>query len=81
VRVGLAQLPDRIGWLDITGVAALAGTGFTVSLLLTRLAFDDPTRTDAVTLAVLAASIVSALLGAAIIRFRARVTRDATGTA
>ena len=77
VRTGLAQLPERIGWWDILGVATLAGTGFTVSLLLTRLAFDEPGRTDAVTLAILAASVLSAVLGAAIIRLRAR----ASGTA
>ena len=81
VRVGLAQLPDRIGWPDSAGVAVLAGTGFTVSLLLTRHAFDDAERIDGVTLATLAASVVAAVLGAAIIRVRSRVTRGAKGTA
>jgi Na+:H+ antiporter, NhaA family len=70
VRVGLAQLPERVGWADIAGVAALAGTGFTVSLLLTRLAFDGPQQVDAGTLSVLAASLVASLLGAVILRAR-----------
>jgi NhaA family Na+:H+ antiporter len=70
VRLGLAALPDRVGWVDVTAVAALAGTGFTVSLLLTRLAFPDPGRGDAVTLALLVASVLSSVLGACIIRAR-----------
>ena len=72
VRLGAARLPQGIGWADVTGVAALAGTGFTVSLLLTQLAFDDPGRVDAVTLAVLAASVVASLLGALLLRARRR---------
>ena len=52
VRLGVAQLPARVGWVDVAAVAALAGTGFTVSLLLTRLAFDgDASRIESVTLA------------------------------
>lgn len=70
VRSGLARLPERIGWWDIAGVAALAGTGFTVSLLLTGLAFADPERVQSVTIAALAGSVVSAGLGAAIVRGR-----------
>jgi NhaA family Na+:H+ antiporter len=72
VRLGIAQLPDGVGWPDIAAVAALAGTGFTVSLLLTRLAFEDPIRGDAITLAVLLASTVAAVLGAIVLRLRQR---------
>jgi NhaA family Na+:H+ antiporter len=70
VRLGLAQLPGDVGWRDITAVAVLAGTGFTVSLLLTGLAFDDRGRADAVTLAVLLASTAAAVLGALVLRTR-----------
>ena len=69
VRTGLARLPEQVGWPDIVGVAVLAGTGFTVSLLLTELAFSGP-QADRVTLAVLAASVAAALLGALVIRAR-----------
>jgi NhaA family Na+:H+ antiporter len=70
VRLGLAQLPGDVGWGDITAVAVLAGTGFTVSLLVTGLAFDGPPQTDAVTLAVLLASTAAALLSALLLRVR-----------
>ena len=70
VRLRVAQLPDRVDWWDLTGVAALAGTGFTVSLLLTQLAFDDADRRTSVTLAVLAASVAASLVGAVVLRLR-----------
>jgi NhaA family Na+:H+ antiporter len=81
VRLGLAQLPSRVRWREIAAVAALAGTGFTVSLLLTGLAFDDPVRREAATLAVLLASTAAALLGALVLRAGRGVHDDLGGTA
>ncbi len=69
VRTGIARLPEELGWADVAGVAVLAGTGFTVSLLLARLSF-DPERADRVVLAVLTASVVASTLGALAIRAR-----------
>ena len=71
VRTGLARLPAGLAWSDVAGVAVLAGTGFTVSLLLAALAFDgDPERADRVVLAVLVASLLASVAGAAAIRAR-----------
>ena len=71
VRLRLAVLPAGLGWSDVAGVALLAGTGFTVSLLIAVLAFaDDPARADRVTLAVLVASVVASVLGAVAVRLR-----------
>ena len=70
VRLRLATLPKGVAWADVGGIAVLAGTGFTVSLLLTELAFDDPARVDRVTLAVLVASTAASVLGALAIRAR-----------
>ena len=70
VRLRLATLPSNLGWSDVAGVAVLAGTGFTVSLLLAELAYADEERVARVTLAVLLASIVASVLGAAAIRAR-----------
>ena len=70
VRLGLASLPRGLAWSDVAGVAVLAGTGFTVSLLIARLSFDDPARADRVVLAVLVASVVASVLGALAIRAR-----------
>ena len=71
VRVGLARLPRGLAWSDVAGVAVLAGTGFTVSLLMVELAFaSDAARADRVTLGVLVASAVASVLGALAIRAR-----------
>ncbi len=69
-RLRLARLPAGLGWSDVGGVAVLAGTGFTVSLLIARLAFTDPARGDRITLAVLVASVLASLLGALAVRLR-----------
>ena len=52
-----------ISWRDVVGVAVLAGIGFTVSLLVADLSFAGAER-DAAKTAVLAGSLVSAVLAA-----------------
>ena len=70
-----AELNEDLGWRDIVGVAAVAGVGFTVSLLVADLSFTGAER-DAAKTAVLAGSLVAALLGALALghRDRFRVT-------
>ena len=59
--------------LDFLAVAALAGVGFTVSLLMAKLAFADyPDLAAEATLAVILGSVISMLIGAFIAQFRAR---------
>jgi NhaA family Na+:H+ antiporter len=41
VRVGLAKLPEDLGWLSIYGIALLCGVGFTMSLFIGSLAFEE----------------------------------------
>jgi NhaA family Na+:H+ antiporter len=63
VRLGLAALPAGVGWRQIHAVGVLAGIGFTMSLFIDTLAFQDPALRDMAKLATLAASIASAVLG------------------
>ncbi|MSU91057.1 Na+/H+ antiporter NhaA [Rhodobacteraceae bacterium 2CG4] len=67
VRSGLASLPDGVGWRHIYGVSCLAGIGFTMSLFIGGLSFADPDLRDAVRLGVLAGSILSGVLGFAVL--------------
>ena len=64
------RLPGGLRPRDLLGVGLLAGVGFTVSLLVAHLAFEDEGLGDAATLAVFAGSLVSALAGAIVIRRR-----------
>ena len=63
VRFGRARLPAGAAWRGIMAVGAMAGIGFTVSILVAGLAFDDPGRVDEAKLAILAASVLAALGG------------------
>lgn len=61
---------------NLIGVSALGGIGFTVSFLVASLSFEDPTVIAVARVGVLAGSLISALLGFAIIKFTlARQTR------
>ena len=75
-RFTRADLDDGLAWIDVLGLALLAGIGFTVSLLIGDLAFGARSeRDDHVKVGVLAGSLVSALLAAAVLRSRNRVYR------
>lgn len=68
-----AQLPEHAGWPELAGAGMLAGVGFTVSLFVTGLAF-EPAIADQAKIAVLGASCLAGLLGAAVLL--ARPTTD-----
>ena len=67
VRVGPGRMPENLDWPAIGGVAPLKGIGFTIAIFITTLAFEDQALQDIATLAVLAASLLSALIGLAVI--------------
>ncbi len=70
VRLGFARLPQGSSWLSIYGVALLTGIGFTMSLFIGSLAFErgDFDYLAATRVGVLTGSIMSAVLGYAILR-------------
>jgi NhaA family Na+:H+ antiporter len=68
VRLGMGRLPNGATWRHIVGVGLLGGIGFTVSLLITGLAFEDPALVDEAKLGVLFASVVSGVAGFAYLR-------------
>ncbi len=72
VALGLAEKPERAGWVQLYGVALLAGIGFTMSLFIGGLAFHDPVLIEEVKVGVLAGSALSALAGYALLRFASR---------
>ena len=67
VLPGLAKLPEHATWSHMLGVACLAGIGFTMSLFIGTLAFSDASHIDAVRAGVIAASILSAVFGLAVL--------------
>jgi Na+:H+ antiporter, NhaA family len=63
IKSGLAKMPEGANWSMMYGVALLCGIGFTMSLFIGGLAFDDAAHATAIRLGVLAGSIVSGTLG------------------
>jgi NhaA family Na+:H+ antiporter len=78
VRLGVGVLPRGTGWSHVVGLGMTGGIGFTVALFVTGLSFDDPVLTDAAKMGIFAASIVSGLVGLAMLR---SVTAAATANA
>jgi Na+:H+ antiporter, NhaA family len=67
VRSRVASLPPEVGWWELAGAASLAGIGFTVSLFVTNLAFEDPALQASAKLGVLIASAIASGVGAAVL--------------
>ena len=72
VRSGLGTLPRGVNTRHLMGGAALAGIGFTVSLFVADLAFDDPAVQEEAKVGVLAASALAAAVGYAFFRWAGR---------
>jgi NhaA family Na+:H+ antiporter len=70
-RLTHAELNPDLSWRDVLGVAILAGIGFTVSLLVSDLAFEGAQQEYAKT-GVLAGSLLAALVGALVLGHRDR---------
>lgn len=66
VKSGLSPMPEGLSWRDVAVVGLLAGCGFTVSLLVTELAFADPTMQDEVKIGVFVGSVLAAATAAAL---------------
>jgi NhaA family Na+:H+ antiporter len=74
--LGIARRPRGTSWLQIYGVSLLCGIGFTMSLFIGGLAFDDPAQASAVKIGVLGGSILSAVVGYLVFLAAARRARD-----
>ena len=75
VRIGFAKLPHHVTWSQIIAVGIMGGMGFTMSILISGLAFSDPTEVLGAKCAILAGSVVSAVVGLAFVRIHNLVTK------
>lgn len=75
VKLGLAQLPQSVGFAQIAGAALLAGIGFTMSIFISGLAFEDNEELLRISkIGILAASLISGVSGYGILRRAGRKT-------
>jgi NhaA family Na+:H+ antiporter len=75
VRAGWADLPAHASWGQMFGVALLCGIGFTMSLFIGLLAFEDPALQDRVKYGILAGSLLAGLAGYGVLRMQSRAGR------
>ena len=59
----ISSLPEDLKWTHIIGAGILAGIGFTMSIFITLLAFDEPSVIDTSKMSVLFASLVAGVIG------------------
>ena len=63
VKLKLGSLPSRSGWKHIIGLGMLAGIGFTMSIFISLLSFNDALHVTEAKFAILCASVISGLAG------------------
>lgn len=68
VKFRLSKLPEGANWKHIAGVALLAGIGFTMSLFISGLAFENPVFIDQAKYGILIASIFAGILGTIVLK-------------
>ena len=69
VRLGLGRLPSYVTWLQVLGVGMLGGIGFTVSIFVAGIAFEDPVLSDQAKIGVFGASLFAGAVGYLFLRF------------
>lgn len=81
VWLGVAVKPQEYSWRQLAGAGALAGIGFTMSLFIAGEAFPPQADFAAANIAVFAASVLSAVIGVALLWGAGRAANDDSATA
>ena len=63
IKLKLCQLPNELNWKSILGVGFLAGIGFTMSIFITLLAFEDETIINNSKFIILLSSLIAGAIG------------------
>ena len=63
VKTRLSQLPGDVSWKHIIGAGFLGGIGFTMSIFITLLAFDDPEIIQSTKISILLSSLLAGVAG------------------
>lgn len=71
-KAKIADLPEGVNAPSILATGSAAGIGFTVAIFIANLAFSDPQMQDIAVLAVIVASVVSALISIALFKVLAK---------
>ena len=80
IKLGISKMPQDVSWLQLYGISSLCGIGFTMSLFVGSLAFEQGGPDFAVDdrVGILVGSIASGILGYLILRFASSNPQDNT---
>ncbi|MCB1650731.1 MAG: Na+/H+ antiporter NhaA [Alphaproteobacteria bacterium] len=79
IKTGLSPMPRGVTWLQLYAVSVLCGIGFTMSLFIGSLAFEDEAMQVYIRLGVLLASLISAGIGYLILKYAPPARNDTPG--
>jgi NhaA family Na+:H+ antiporter len=68
VAIGACSIPSDLKWKNILGAGFLGGIGFTMSIFITILAFDDPAIINSSKIAILVGSLLAGIVGYAFLK-------------
>jgi NhaA family Na+:H+ antiporter len=63
IKSGVSRLSSELSWGHIVGVGFLGGIGFTMSIFITLLAFDDPLTVQSTKISILLSSLIAGVIG------------------
>ncbi|HLW06230.1 MAG TPA: Na+/H+ antiporter NhaA, partial [Marinilabiliaceae bacterium] len=72
VKFKLAVKPEKVSWLSYIGLGFLGGIGFTMSIFIATLAFDDPALQDQAKIGIFVGSIISGIAGFFLLKYSLR---------
>ena len=67
IKINICNLPEGVNKKHLLGSGILAGIGFTMSIFITLLAFEDPTTINISKMAILFSSTMAGILGAVVL--------------
>lgn len=68
VKTGVSSLPEETSWKHVIGLGFLGGIGFTMSIFIALLSFNDVSLQTTAKFAILAASIIAGIVGFLILK-------------
>lgn len=75
-KLKIGELPQNSNWFHIVGVGFLAGIGFTMSIFISILSFNDPLHISEAKLSVLASSMIAGIVGYTLLRMNKSVKTE-----
>jgi NhaA family Na+:H+ antiporter len=69
VKLGICKLPSDLNWKSVIGAGFLGGIGFTMSIFVTLLAFEDATIINNAKFVILLSSLIAGIIGFLSLKF------------